>query len=304
MFRHLTRAMLATLLALAALVAVPASLAAQDVPPISAAPAPPPAGPAPAAMPAPAGLPAVVPAAPPAGAVTLSEGYVLGPGDVIEVVLVGRTDFQARVQVQVDGSVQLPLIGDVPAANRTVLQMRSDIRDRLMSGGFYANPSIAVAVVTFASRYVTVLGEVASPGLVPVDRAYRVSEILARVGGPRPSAADDITIRRADDSEVTLSIRDVATGGDAQDPIVNPGDKIFIAIAPQYFIYGQVNSPGSYRVERGMSLRMALARGGGLTALGSERRVQIFRNGVELRRFDPGALIEGGDVIVVGERFF
>ncbi len=271
---------------------------APGVPPVSAAPPPPttvlPATPAPVTLaPGAAGA-----------ALSLTDGYVLGVGDVVEVVLVGRADFQARVQIQTDGRIQLPLIGEVQAADRTVLQLRDDVRNALVSGGYYASPAVAIAVATYASRYVTVLGEVVTPGLVPVDRAYRVSEILARVGGTRPTGADEVVIRRESGEEITLNIRDVATGGDAQDPIVNPGDKLFVAAAPQFFIYGQVNAPGSYRVDRGMSLRMALARGGGLTAMGSERRVRIFRNGEELRSFDPSGLIAGGDVIVVGERFF
>lgn len=246
----------------------------------------------------------VAPNAPAADAGSLSEGYVLGVGDVIEVNLVGRTDFQARVQIQADGTVRLPLIGDVRAVDRTVLQFREDVHRALIDGGFYTSAQVAVVVATYASRYVTVLGEVVTPGLVPVDRAYHVSEILARVGGTRPTGADEIVIRRETGEELTLVIRDVAIGGAEADPIVNPGDKLFVAAAAQYFIYGQVNAPGSYKVERSMSLRMALARGGGLTQLGSESRVKVFRDGVELRKFDPAAPIKGGDVIVVGERFF
>ena len=65
------------------------------------------------------------PANPPATAelaktVSFADGYVIGTGDVIEVAVLGRQDFSGRIQVQVDGTVQLPLIGDVPAANRTV----------------------------------------------------------------------------------------------------------------------------------------------------------------------------------------
>lgn len=257
---------------------------------------------------APAAAPATAPAeqAAAASTVTLNEGYILGAGDVIEVAVLGREDYRARVQVQVDGTIQLPLIGDLTAANRTVLQMRGEVRDALIAGGYFNNPAVSVAVASFASRYITVLGEVATPGLVPIDRAYRLSEIIARVGGLRPSASDDIILNRAGDGgeSMTLNVRDVATGNASQDPVVNPGDRIYVAVAEQFFIYGQVNAPGSYRVDRAMSLRMALARGGGLTAQGSERRVKIFRNGEELRNFDPNGLIRGGDTIVVGERFF
>lgn len=239
-----------------------------------------------------------------APAVSLVDGYILGPGDVIEIAVIGRSDFQGRVQVQTDGTIQLPYIGTLTAAEKTVLQLRDEIRSALMAGGFFADPAVQIGVATYASRYVTVLGEVGTPGLLPVDRAYRLSEIIARVGGTRPTSADDVILTRASGEELTLSIRAAATGGGASDPIVNPGDKLFVAVAEQFYIYGQVNSPGTYRVDRNMSLRMALARGGGLTALGSERRVRVIRDGVEIRNFNPNDPIRGGDVVVVGERFF
>jgi len=235
---------------------------------------------------------------------SLTEGYVLGPGDIVEVAVLGRDDYRARVQVQVDGTIQLPLINDITAANRTVLQLRREIQSGLISGGYFTSPAISVSVVSYASRYVTVLGEVATPGLVPIDRSYRVSEILARVGGHRPTAADVLTLSRADGNNVELDIAQIATGSGDADPVVNPGDRIFIAPAAQFFIYGQVNAPGSYRVDRKMSIRMALARGGGLTTQGSEGRVKVIRDGVELKSFDPNGLVLPGDTIVVGERFF
>ena len=245
--------------------------------------------------------PAVAPAA---ATVSLADGYVLGTGDVVEVSVLGREEFRPRVQVQTDGTIQLPYLNSIPAANRTVLKLREEIRQALKDGGYYANPVVAVNVATFASRYVTVLGEVGTPGLVPVDRAYRVSEILARVGGARESGSDTLALRRATGEEITLNIRKIATGGEADDPIVNPGDKLFIAAAETFYIYGQVTAPGTYRVDHDMNLLKALARGGGLTSLGSEKRVKVIRAGVEITRFKPTDTIKGGDVVVIGERFF
>lgn len=234
----------------------------------------------------------------------MSDGYVLGAGDVVEISVLGREEFRPRVQVQVDGTISLPFLDSVKAADRTVLQLREDIRKALKDGGYYSDPIVNVAIVTYASRYVVVLGEVANPGIVPVDRPYRVSEILARTGGPRESGADEISIRRSSGEEIVLNLKAISTGGPDQDPFLAPGDKLYIAAAPTFYIYGQVSSPGNYRVDKEMNLRKALARGGGLTSMGSEKRVKVFRDGEEIRKFDPSAPIQGGDVIVVGERFF
>lgn len=243
---------------------------------------------------------AAEPAAPP---VTLNDGYVVGVGDVVEIAVLGREEFKPRVQVQVDGTVQLPYLHSVMASNLTVIQLRDRVAKLLRDGGYYVDPVVSVTVVSFASRYVTVLGEIATPGLVPVDRAYRLSEILARVGGPRPGAGDELVLRRVTGEELVLPIEMLSRGGPQDDPLVQPGDKIFVAAAPNFYIYGQVNAPGSYRIERGMSLRMALARGGGLTERGSTNRISVFRNGRQIR-VNLDAPLQGGDTVVVGERFF
>jgi len=233
----------------------------------------------------------------------LTDGYVMGPGDVIEVGVLGREDFRSRVQVLVDGSITLPLIGNVSASNKTVLQLRNEIQDRLRSGGYFASPAVSIWVVTYASRYVVVLGEVGSPGIVPIDRAYRVSEILARVGGAKASGADEVTISRTGGEEVKLNLKEVATGNEQSDPYVNAGDKIYVPIAPSFYVYGEVQSPGNYRIDSGMTLRMALARSGGLTPLGSAKKLKVTRNGREMRLKldDP---VRDKDVIVIGQRFF
>jgi len=243
------------------------------------------------------------PAAPAAATSAVSDGYVLGAGDVIEVNVLGREEFHPRVQIQVDGTVQLPYLHSVKAADLTVIQFREQVNKMLRDGGFYTDPVVNVAVVSYASRYVTVLGEFGTPGLVPVDRLYRVSEILARAGGARASAADDILLRRADGKEFRLPVTEVARGGAAEDPYVQPGDKLFLAAAPIFYVYGQVGAPGAYKVERGMTIRMALARSGGLTQRGSAGKISVYRNGQKVKATMDMPLTEN-DTIFVGERFF
>ncbi len=232
------------------------------------------------------------------------ESYVLGRGDVIEVSVLGRSDYVARVQIQDDGTVLLPYINAVPAANRSALELREQIRAALKSGGYFANPAVNVSVVSYASRYVTVLGQVTTPGIVPIDRAYRVSEIIARAGGIPNVAIDTITLTRANGESVDLSLREIATGGVAKDPLVADGDKLYVAAPKTFYIYGQVNAPGNFPVDRDMTIRMALARGGGLTALGSEKKVKLIRGDQQVPKPKLTDPVLPGDVVVVGERFF
>lgn len=239
-----------------------------------------------------------------ANAATLRDGYVIGINDSLDISMVGSEEFRGRVQVQQDGTILLPYVGSLRAQDKTLLQLSKEIAAALTKGGYYVDPAIQVTVAQISSRYVTVLGEVASPGLIPVDRAYRASEMIARVGGIKPNGAETFYLRREGGAEIPLTLEEIARGGDAADPVVNPGDKIFVPEAPTFYIYGQVNAPGTYPIQNKMSLRMALARGGGLTSLGSDKRVTVVRNGEELKKFSLSDPIQKDDVIVVGERFF
>jgi polysaccharide export outer membrane protein len=192
----------------------------------------------------------------------------------------------------------------VAAANKTANQLNEEVSRALEAGGYFARPILSVQIVEYASRYVTVLGDVGSPGLVPIDRPYRLSEILARVGGVKPDGADYVVVRSPDGPERHLMINALATGDSSQDPLVAPGDKIFSPKAEVFYISGQVKTPGSYPVETGMTLRMAIGRGGGLTDLGSDRGVKVTHADGKVDRPTLNDKIAPGDVVVVGERLF
>lgn len=231
------------------------------------------------------------------------DGYMIGADDVIEIDVLGQPEFKTRSRVKADGTMPLPFLGSVPVSGKTSTGLAADIAGRLRAGGYYANPIVNVEIASYASRYVIVLGEVAQPGLQPVDRAYRVSEIIARAGGIRPSGADYVVVRREKGGELKLPFKKLAMGTAEDDPFVAPGDKVYVPAAETFYIYGQVNAPGVYPITDEMTLRKALARAGGISPNGSEKRIKIFHEGkpqaVELERN-----VQPGDVIVVGERLF
>lgn len=239
----------------------------------------------------------------------LAAGYVLGPGDIVEVSVAGQEEYKSRVQIQVDGTIQLPFIRDVKAEDLTVSQLQNEVGRRLKAGGYYNDPVVNVIVAGYASRYVVVLGQVGTPGLVPIDRNYRLSEVIARVGGIAPDGSETVTLTRASGEKLNVTLEQMATGGTDSDPYVAAGDKIFVDRVAEgsqatFCIYGAVNAAGCYPVSDEMSLRMALARAGGLSALGSEKKITVFRNGRDIGRLDLAQPVLEGDVLKVGERFF
>ena len=159
-------------------VAGPVAAAAKPAPPTTA---PPKGATTASAQPA-----AAAPAAATSGEDSASQTYVLGPADVIEVSVLGRPDFTTKGRIAEDGTLSLPYLGSVKVSDMTANQLSEDLAKSLLHGGYYVNPIVKVEIVSFASRYVTVLGNVGTPGLVPVDRPYRLSEICLLYTSPSP----------------------------------------------------------------------------------------------------------------------
>lgn len=237
----------------------------------------------------------------------VDSSYLLGDGDVVDIGLVGRADFGSRARIGSDGMILLPLVGSIKAQDRTVLELSDDIRQALIKGGFYSDPVVRAEVVGISSRYVTVLGAVGSPGLMPLDRNYRLSEILAKVGGRSGGGVDYVLLTRGKGGgSEKYTITQLASGSGDQDPLVQSGDKIFIPSAETevFFISGSVNSPGSYPVTDKLTMRMAIARGGGVGENGSEKKIKVVRDGKTLKGVKLEDPVMIGDVITIGERLF
>lgn len=242
----------------------------------------------------------------PAPAAPVDSSYVLGIGDVVEVGLVGRAEFNSKVRVSPEGTILLPMIGRVRATDRTVIELSDDIRQALIKGGFYSDPVVRADVVGISSRYAIVLGNVSSPGLLPLDRNYRLSEIVAKVGGRGGAGTTYVLLTRAGAPTAERYSIDKLGQGSDDDPFVKAGDKIYIPTseAEVFYISGEVKAPGAFPVTDKMTIRMAIARGGGVTENGSENKVTLVRDGKPVKKVSLEDQVKVGDIIKIGERLF
>ena len=244
------------------------------------------------------------PAPHPRAAAPADQTYILGPTDVVEVSVLTHPDYTTRDRIGDDGTIQLPYLGPVKAANMTGPQLEAEVASALDKGGYFSHPVVKVDIVSFGSRYVTVLGDFVSPGLIPVDRAYRLSEILARVGGVKDGGADYLVLTPANGAAQTLPIKEISTGGLTEDPFVQPGDKIYSPPAELFYVSGQVNSPGVFPVIPGLTFRMAIARAGGVTMIGNEKKMKVTRHGEKMASVNLNDVVQPGDIIVIGQSLF
>lgn len=247
-----------------------------------------------------AALVAMTPVA--ATAQTSWTGYKLGAEDQIEVQIYGQGGTVTKTRIKSDGTITLPLVGQIQAADQTTQALAASIAAALKRGGYVNNPIVNVEIITYASRTVTMLGEFGTPGLYPLDRQLTLSEMVAHVGGLRNGASDTVMVRHAGGAIEQHNLGAIARG-QARDIALQPGDAVYANSAPQYYIYGQVGSAGLYSILPQMTVRQALARAGGPTLAGSEKKITLYRGGNE-QDADLSALVQPNDVLFVRERVF
>ncbi len=237
----------------------------------------------------------------------------LGAGDSVRVTVLQNPDLTTETRVSERGTILFPLIGEVRVAGLTPEEVAARIAARLRGGKLVLEPQVSVRVLEVRSRLVSVLGQVARPGLYPLDGAdTRLTDVLALAGGVTSDGADTVTVVATRDGrtrhiEVNLPAM-YRSGNLSRDLRVHRGDSIYVPRASVFYIYGEVQHPGAYRLAPGMTVMQALSAGGGLTLRDTERGLRIERAAADgnPRTIDAhlGTRVEPNDVIRVAESWF
>lgn len=239
--------------------------------------------------------------------------YLLGAGDAIRISVFQNPDLTLETRVSESGSVTYPLVGTVKLGGRTVAEAEGIIAGKLRQGGFVRQPQVNILVTQVRGNQVSVLGLVNRPGRYPIETFNtRLSDMLAVAGGIAPTGADTVVLTGTRDGKPFRQEIDIASLFLAkQSPLdleVAGGDALYVHRAPMYYIYGEVQRAGAYRLERDMTVLQGLALGGGLTPRGTERGVRIHRRGDDGKvqvlnpKMDQALLPD--DVIYIQESLF
>jgi polysaccharide biosynthesis/export protein len=232
---------------------------------------------------------------------TLAQAEKLGPGDAIRVLVHQQPDLTTEARVSPQGTIAMPLIGEVKVAELSPLQAAGAIAEGFKKGKFLKNPQVTVALTTLRSRQVSVLGLVSRPGRYALDdTSSGLADVIAAAGGIMPTGDDMVSVIRDGKTErVPLLAKPFQLKG---------GETIHVERAPVFYIYGEVSRSGSYRVEPNMTVMQAIAAGGGITARGSEKRLKLRRAGADGKLVERDATlrdaVKADDVIYVREALF
>jgi len=237
---------------------------------------------------------------------------LLGPGDTVRVMVVENPELTTEGRLSLDGTLGLPLLGEVTIGGHTPADASRLIAAQLRDSKMLRDPHVSVSIVEARSRRVQVLGHVAKPGQYALDGTNEhLSDVLAAAGGRSEDGSDHVVVTRRDGKEEHFDI-DVARmykdGDLTRDVRLQSGDVVYVPAAPVFYVYGAVQRAGVYRLEDDTSVRAALSIGGGLTPRGSERGISIHRRMPDGSTHDLHAkltdAVEANDVIYVRESLF
>ena len=252
----------AALLALA--LCLPAASAAQEPPPATPAQAPAPATSAPAGT-----------------------DYRIGPGDVLEITVFDNVDLSRTPTVQTSGVIALPLLGEVAVAGLTPPEVRQKLTT-LLARDYLVNPQVEVKVKEYQSQFVSVVGEVNSPGRKPLRGRTRLIDVLIEAGSFTPRASGEVVITRLQGSfEGGVKTLRLRLGGGPLTPqdqislevVLQDGDLITASAKYYVTVEGEVAHPNRYPIDGDLTVTGAISLAGGLSRFGG--------NNVKVRRLDP-----------------
>jgi polysaccharide export outer membrane protein len=235
----------------------------------------------------------------------------LGPGDTIEVSVLEVEElskFRARIPLR--GTITLPLIGPLPAANRTAIELEEDIRQRLRQK-YMHEPQVSVFIEEQKSQRISVVGAVNNGGVFTLSSRLRLADALALAGGltndadrlvyvirhlPAPALPEAsfqgevqrVNARMADapaplpitephEAMVAIDLEALTAGQVELNLPLLSGDVIHVPWAGSYYVGGEVERPGSFMLKSRTTLDQAIVASGGVKNVADWDDIRLYR---------------------------
>jgi polysaccharide export outer membrane protein len=237
----------------------------------------------------------------------------LGAGDLVDVSVYNVPELTTKARIGSSGDIYLPLIDYVHVGDLTVEEAQALIQKRLADGGFVRSPHVTIFVDESSSQGVTVLGEVAKPGVYPNLGDHKLYEIVSLAGGFTPAAAKKVSIiRRNQPTPLNLTLPRNLADDLTNNVDIQPGDTINVPRAPVIYVVGDVGRPSGLLLDSGsLTVLQAIALSGGTNRTAKMGGVRIIRKGpagmtetpVPLKKMleakAPDMQLQGDDILFV-----
>lgn len=232
----------------------------------------------------------------------------IGPGDLIEVSVFEVAELsKLQFRVPLRGTITLPLLGPVPAAGRSAIELEDEIRARLREK-YMHDPQVSVFVHEQRSQRISILGAVRKGGIYTLTSRLRLADAVALADGladdadhmlylirrvpadevrrarfDKEAAAGAVTLRPAAPGEPTeqvsvpIDLEALASGKEELNVPLEAGDVIHVPRAGSYYVGGEVSRPGSFLLRTRMTVDQAIFTAGGVQNVADWDDVRLYR---------------------------
>lgn len=200
----------------------------------------------------------------PAAGTAMPMAALIGPDDMLDVSEYHTPEFHTSVRVSAAGLVVLPMVGEVHVAGLNEPQAARAIEDQLLGRGMLLHPLVSVVVTQYSGQDVSVLGEVARPGVYPFTVHHRLLDLISAASGLSPTAGRLVNIYHREDAKTPHPVVLDPGGNDSgaeHNPELRPGDTVQVSRAGLVYVIGAVIRPGGFPVDpvQGLTVVQALS---------------------------------------------
>jgi len=218
----------------------------------------------------------------PAGLVESPMAGPIGPGDLLEISEFHTAGFRSVARVSAAGTVTLPMVDEVNLQGLDERGAEKKIEEALIAKGMLLHPHVSVFVMGQAGQDVSVLGEVARPGVYPYTLHHRLLDLISAASGLSQSAGRLVNVFHRDDPQtphpVVLDPGGTDTATD-HNPELLPGDTVQVSRAGLVYVIGDVVRPGGFPVDpaQGLTVVQALSLAWGPSQNAATGRALLIR---------------------------
>lgn len=241
---------------------------------------------------------------------------LIAPGDMLEVSEAHSADLRMSVRVSEAGTVTLTLAGEVLVGGLGETAAAHAIETALLERGMLLHPRVTVLVTAFAGQDVSILGEVARPGVYPYTVHHRLLDLISTASGLTANAGRLVTIVHRDDPKTFRPFVLDPTGADTtsdHNPELLAGDTVQVSKAGLVYVVGDVVRPGGFPVDPvqtttvvqalalawGPAQNAALTKGMLIREQQGSRTITTLNLKRMLRGLDPDIPIRDRDILFV-----